>query len=108
MLNDTTALEAARCLADLAVAAHPDNATTQVSFLCKRILGRIPADDELPVFLREHRRALQFYVQQPDEAVGLTQAGQLAPATEALAAQTASAMLIANLIFNLDEAITHE
>ncbi|MEZ5328192.1 MAG: PSD1 and planctomycete cytochrome C domain-containing protein [Verrucomicrobiales bacterium] len=108
LLNDTTALEAARCLADLAVAAHPDNATTQIRFLCKRILGRTPADDELPVFLREHRRALQFYNQQPDEAVVLTQAGQLAPATEALAAQTASAMLIANLIFNLDEAITHE
>jgi hypothetical protein len=108
LLNDTTALEAARNLADLAVAAHPDITRLQIQFLCERVLGRIPTPEESSIFLREHQRALEYYEQQPDEAARFTQVGQLVSAGKVVDAQTASAMLIANLIFNLDEAITHE
>jgi hypothetical protein len=108
LLNDTTALEAAREIADRAIGDSPDNATRQIEFIFRRVLGRLPTTDEHTVLLREYSRAMEFYVEQPGEAARFTKAGQLPPTDDGVVVITASAMLVANLIFNLDEAITHE
>lgn len=108
LLNDTTALESSRKLADRAIASSPEDSTRQIDFMFQRVLGRPPNADEQSVLLREFTRAVEFYLNNTDEAVRFTRTGQLASAESAQLVRTASAMVVANLIFNLDEAISHE
>ena len=109
LLNDTTSLEAARKLADLAIAKAPNEIAKRVDFLCLRILSRTPTGDELGrVLVPQYEKARAYYEDHPEEAVTLTTVGQLAAPDVKVAADIAATMLLANLLLNLDEGITHE
>ena len=54
---------------------------------------------------REFTRALKHYQQHPQHAVQLLRHGQTPPAAHP---EVAALSLAAGLLFNLDEAITHE
>ena len=105
LLNDQTMLESSRMLAEKALeAAEP------LRWMASRVLGRILADDELRVFQREHSKALSWYQKRPREAKSLLTVGQQHAPAEA---QTqwpllAANMVVASMMLNLDEAITHE
>ncbi len=103
LLNDETYLEASRVLAELVVNEKRDVATS----IFTRVLGRQPMRDELSVLQREHQKALKFYRGKPAEAMKWIEVGQqAAPARKA--PEVAAAMVVASMVMNLDEVMTHE
>lgn len=104
LLNDGTIREAAQVLATQAQAAAKDSAG-RIDFLARRILSRPLDATERAVLERELVRARQHYQAHPRDAEQLLRHGQSPlPAQPELAALC----LAAGLLFNLDEAITHE
>jgi hypothetical protein len=66
------------------------------------------ADEAARVLSRQYEVAKDYYDEHPDEAEALTTVGQLASPNEEVVADVAATMLLANLLLNLDEGITHE
>jgi len=109
LLNDTTSLEAARTLSDAAIAVSPKDLAKRFDFLTIRVLSRKPtADEAARVLSRQYKVARDYYDSHPDGAEALTTVGQLATPKEDAVADVAATMLLANLLLNLDEGITHE
>ena len=130
LMNDLNILEASRELAKAAVSpsrtvsadatpllerhsstprpAGRDQAE-RLRFMFRSIVSRDPSDSELSVLSREYERAVSFYECEPGAAGELLTFGQPEyHATEADTAQVAAHLLVASMIFNLDEAINHE
>lgn len=109
LLNDTTSLEAARTLSDAAIVASSNNLAKRFEFLMMRVLSRKPTTDEADrVLARQYEVAKKYYDEHPDEAQALTTVGQLVTPKAEVVADVAATMLLANLLLNLDEGITHE
>ena len=87
LLNDQTYLEASRVLASATV---PE--------IFERVLGRRPDAKEAGVLARQYEKALAHYKAAPGDAAKLSGSTP----------ETAARMVVASLILNLDEAITHE
>ncbi|MEZ5386357.1 MAG: PSD1 and planctomycete cytochrome C domain-containing protein [Prosthecobacter sp.] len=94
LLNDETMMEASQALAKRMLAAKADD---RLPLLYRAVLSRKATTDELSVLQRELDRALTHYRTHPEDARKLQ-------TTPELAAHT----LVASLVLNLDEAITHE
>ncbi|MEQ1851037.1 MAG: DUF1553 domain-containing protein, partial [Chthoniobacteraceae bacterium] len=107
LLNDETYLEASRAIA-LQMLVQPGDVTARLQLLSRRVLSRDATAKELEVLRRELERALAHYRAQPGDAAKFLQFGQAPPDVRldlpALAAHT----VVASLMLNLDEAITHE
>lgn len=103
LLNDENYLEASRAVATLALATPDPLATMSL-----RILSRAPRDSERQILVRERQRALEHYRAHPEDAAKFLRRGQTPPATTLDPADLAAHTLVASLLFNLDEAITHE
>ena len=88
MLNDKTSVEAARALAAYGI---PE--------IFRRVLSREPSAAELAVCQRQREKALAFYREDAAAAREFSGGGD---------AERAAMTLVANLILNLDEALTHE
>ncbi len=108
LLNDTTSLEAARSLAELSLKKNSPNPTVRLAFMFRRVLGRQPTDGEAAVLRRQWDRASGFYQSDATEAAKLVRVGQLGAVCEDDVSVLAASMIVANMILNLDEAITHE
>lgn len=102
LLNDRTIFTAALELAGQ-VKDMPDNEA--LSWLHHQVLGRKPAEAELRVLLREMQKASRYYLDHPKEAT--TYLGGVS-GDSAEQARLAAACLVATLVLNLDEVITHE
>lgn len=94
LLNDETMMEASRALAKRMLAAKTED---RLPLLYRSVLTRLPTAKELAVLQRELDSALAHYRVHPEDARKLQ-------TTPELAAHT----LVASLVLNLDEAITHE
>lgn len=94
LLNDETMMEASRALAQRMLAAKPAD---RLPLLYQSVLNRPPSPRELTVLQRELDRALSHYQAHPEDARKLQTTSELAAHT-----------LVASLVLNLDEAITHE
>ena len=113
LLNDTTALEAARALAERGLAERglresdqdPDHVTR---FVFRRVLGRPASQQEAAVLRQHYDRSLEHYRKHPDQAEQLVRVGQQQSVPATGLADLAAVMLVANMVLNLDEAITHE
>ncbi|MEQ2009262.1 MAG: DUF1553 domain-containing protein, partial [Limisphaerales bacterium] len=107
LLNDETFLEASRALAAevLRVATKPEDRLAEIY---RRILSRPPTTREAAVLQRELDRALALYRTKPDEATRLMAGAQSKADAKLNLAELAAHTVIASLVFNLDEAITHE
>jgi hypothetical protein len=104
LLNDAIYLEAARALAE----RHNTSAA-----MFEAVLLRAPADTELRVLDREMARARRQFLGQPADAAAFlaaTDPGSIfpEPPDDAARAERAAATVVASLILNLDEAISHE
>lgn len=95
LLNDQTYLEASRVLAEQAVGEKQP-----LVALFERVLTRKPEVREMAVLEREFGRARKVYVAQPELAAKLL-GGAKKPDVAAL-------MVVASMVLNLDEAMTHE
>ena len=107
LLNDLTALEASRTVAESAL-RKCDDQSKQLEFLFERILNRLPENRELAVLQREYARAYEFYRKSPEQAAVFTRVGQLSQLQDVQEIPVAALMVVANMVFNLDEALTHE
>ncbi len=107
LLNDETMLEAARALAAsvLSRAMKPEDGVAEI---CHRVLARPPSAKEAAVLRREFDRALMLYRAKPAEAAALVAGTLLSPTTHSSLPEQAAYTVVASLVFNLDEAITHE
>jgi hypothetical protein len=97
LLNDRTMMEASRTLA-AQMLQRP--AEERLRFVFERVLSRQPDEREMSVLKRELDRALTHFRAHPDDAAGYLSDKALPE----LAAHT----VVASLVLNLDEAITHE
>lgn len=107
LLNDLTLLESSRAIARKAIEMDGDVAD-RAERIHKAILSRPPTSTERDVLVRELNRALGYYRAHPDDAAAFLDFGQpeLRPTDQLV--ETAAYTVLASLIFNLDEAITHE
>lgn len=103
LLNDQTYLEASRVLAEKALLRPSGD---RVAYLFERVLTRKPSAKELAVLHREFKRAQALYARQPGEAAKLVRVGQ--GSVEKPSAELSGLMVVASMILNLDEAMTHE
>jgi hypothetical protein len=103
LLNDPNFLEASRVLAEQAALL---NGKQRVASIFERVLSRAATDKEMAVLEREYARALAAYTAKPADAVKLVKVGQNAPLQPK--PDVAALMVVASLILNLDETMTHE
>jgi hypothetical protein len=103
LLNDENYLEASRALAALALGKPQP-----MQEMSLRVLSRELRDAELTVLTRERDRALDHYRNHPGDAVTFLARGQFEPDPSLPAAELAAHTMVASLLFNLDEAMTHE
>ncbi len=94
LLNDQTIADASQALAKRLLASKAEE---RLKLLHQAILNREPTAKELAVLQRELDRALAHYREHPEDARKLKTSPELAAHS-----------LVATLVFNLDEAITHE
>ena len=103
LLNDVTLLEASRALADAAL-----RETEPLDFLARRMLQRPLSDEERSVIQRQLGQTVAYYDTHLEEARKLATPGQQAGPALGKEAATAAWMLVASMMFNLDESMTHE
>lgn len=103
LLNDENYLEASRALA-ARVVGSPD----PLRELSLRILSRELDPAERAILARERDRALARFRKHPADAVTFLSRGQFELNRQQEAAEIASYTVVASLLFNLDEAISHE
>ena len=109
LLNDVTALEAARTLAEQTWGETRDaSVERRLKTMFMSVLSRLPKEKELAILQREHRMARSYYSGDPRAAKTFVSVGQLSDVEGVSEIDLAADMLIASLIMNLDESITHE
>jgi hypothetical protein len=102
LLNDRTVFMAAQALSKKMLAL-PDE--QRLDALYQHVLSRHPTGDEQAVLSREWQRARDHYQKSPQEAAKYL---EVPFAKEAKLADLAAGTLVATMVMNLDEAITHE
>jgi hypothetical protein len=107
MMNDTTYLESARALALRAMRDHADR-RDRIQAIVRRVLSRGPSPAEESVLAKQTDQALQYYRQHPAEAGAFLNQGPKVALPSGEQAEAACLMLMASLVLNLDEAMTHE
>ena len=73
------------------------------------MLSRKPAPNETDrVLLGQYNAAKAYYDKHSEDAAAFTTVGQLGSPDQKMASDVAATMLLANLLLNLDEGMTHE
>jgi len=107
LLNDLNMLASARALAQRVVATDTDMGT-QLDMMCVAVVSRPPTPRERDVLQRELLRAQAYYRKKPRQAVALLDFGQAEQRSVERPGEVAAYLLVASMIYNLDEAMTHE
>lgn len=107
LLNDPNLLEASRELARIAV-QQSESPTERMKFLFRAILSRSPSDIEVGILVNQYQQARQVYRDSPEAAALLLNFGQAERRHPDNPEEVAAVLVAASMIFNLDEAITHE
>ena len=102
LLNDRTVFTAAQALSKQLLSMPEEKRLDQ---LCQRVLSRPPEMHERAVLTREWQRARDHYQKSPEDAA---QYLEVPFVKEAKLADLAAGTLVATMVMNLDEAITHE
>ena len=103
LLNDENYLEASRALA-ASVLKEPQ----PIREMSLRVLSREPSETEMAILMREHHRALDYYRMHPSDASTFLARGHFVPEPSLAAPELAALTIVASMLFNLDEAISHE
>ena len=107
LLNDGSVLESSRALARQCIEQF-ETPNERLSFLFRNVISRNPTAPELSVLQRELAKAFRHYSNAPDDAKELLDFGQPERRTTITAHNLAPYMIVASMVYNLDEAITHE
>ncbi|MFO0868434.1 MAG: DUF1549 and DUF1553 domain-containing protein [Pirellulales bacterium] len=108
LLNEITYVEAARRLAERMLTAGGDQPTTRLALGFRLVTCREPTADELRILTAGLEHDLARLREQPDSARRLITFGQSVPPGALDPVELAAYALAANVILNLDEAITRE
>jgi hypothetical protein len=104
--NDEQVLEGARVLAER-ISGHTSDNKEAITSIFNSILLRNPTDEELKTMMEYHESYLEKFKEENENAENLVKIGQHAVSTTDTA-QTAALMLVAQVLYNLDETITKE
>ena len=107
LLNDLNVLEASRGLARTAL-ARENEVSSRIEFVYESVLSRPPTAAENAVLTRELQRARKYYRQKPEDARRLLRFGQPEQRQTDDPAELAAYLVVTSMVYNLDEAITHE
>ncbi|MEZ6109448.1 MAG: PSD1 and planctomycete cytochrome C domain-containing protein [Pirellulaceae bacterium] len=107
LLNDRSLWEASRQLARDAI-TDSDASESRITFMFRRVLSRDPQPDELAVLSRELRKARDHYERTAADAGRLLDFGQPELRDSKQPAELSAYTLLGNMLFNMDEAMTHE
>ncbi len=105
LLNDPTYVEAARKLADRAMAASPDDGE-RARQLFRMVLTRNPTADEVKTIAKMKQTALAKFTAAPPLADKLLQVGRAARDDRFTAPEAAAWTTVASAVLNLSEAVT--
>jgi mono/diheme cytochrome c family protein len=105
LMNDVQHFEAARALAERALAEAGKSDADRIAYLYRTVLSRTPDDRELLVVRRALDEQRRLYANDEKAAAAAIRVGESQPAGDASAAETAAWTLTANLVLNLDETL---
>jgi len=105
-LNSTQFVEAARALAQRALAIEPaESDDARIDFIAQRLLARHLRAEELEIVRGSLDKLVAFYKANPDDAARLLNVGELPPAPDQDPALVAGWTMLANQLLNLDEVL---
>ena len=105
-MNDPQFVEAARKLAETALAQGRGDNKKAVAFMARRVLARDLRSDEFAILNGTLSRLVAFYEAHPEEAGKLVKIGESPSSSTIRTPQLAALTMMANQILNLDEALT--
>ena len=108
LLNDKQYVEAARKLAERMLTEAGASAAERASFAFRVATSRKPAPDELAVLIRVYESELAEFQSDADAAVKLLSYGASKRNETLDVKELAAWTMVANLVLNLDEAVTKE
>jgi hypothetical protein len=108
LLNDETFREAARVLGAESLRQGGNGSRERLEWLSFAVLSRPPQAAEWRVLERSLEKALAHYRATPADAGALLRSGQAPPPAELVLPEVAAYTVVASLLLNLDEALTHE
>ena len=103
-LNDVQYVEAARVLAEKALAAAPDR-EKRIDFVAKRLLSRSFTDQELPIVTETLAELRKEYAAKPEAAKKLLTVGDHKSDPKLDAGELAAWTMLCNQLMNLDEVL---
>ena len=106
-LNDPTWAEAARVLAARSLEASAE-ADARLNFAFRRVLGRKPTANEVPVLRRMLEKQLKFYEADGKAAAQVVAVGAAPKQPQLAVTEHAALTAVCLALFNLDEALTRE
>lgn len=105
LMNDVQHFEAARALAERALAEGGQTTNERLTFLYRTVLSRAPTADETTLLATALQKQLDLFAADPESANKAIHVGESKTRNVAPPIDTAAWTLIANLILNTDEAV---
>ena len=105
LMNDIQHFEAARALAERALAEGGAAPEDRIAYLYRTVLARRPTADETRIVLAGLARQQALYEADPQQATLAVHTGESPPRNVVPVEQTAAWTMIANLILNTDETL---
>ncbi len=105
MMNNKTFVEAARFLAERMMKPKSQRPRQRVARAFRRVTSRTPRKAELDLLMKDYTSYLKDFRKNPKAAMKLLSVGEKPRDLKLPTAQLAAYALVANTIFNLDEAI---
>lgn len=104
-LNDPQFVEAARLLAQRALATAGGNDDQVLDYIVQRVLCRSVSDEEKRLIMAAHQDLAEYYQSSPQDAEALTTVGETAAEDSMDAVQLATWTMVCNQVMNLDEVL---
>jgi hypothetical protein len=108
LMNEVTYVESARVLAQRMITEGGTTPEQRISWAFRRVTCRQPDPDELRVLSSGLSKRLAVFTQKEDAAKQLISVGETKPVENVPAAELAAYTTTANVLLNLDEAVTRE
>ncbi|HEY3788879.1 MAG TPA: DUF1549 and DUF1553 domain-containing protein, partial [Urbifossiella sp.] len=105
LMNDVQHFEAARALAERAIAEGGPTAKERIAFLYRTVLSRNPDAEEAKLVLAALVKQRGIFMADPAAAKKVVHAGESKPKGAAADDEVAAWTMLANLLLNLDETI---
>ncbi len=106
LMNDVQHFEAARALAEVVLSDGGNTVEDRITFLYRTVLSRKPDADERKLVSAALAKQRDLFTANPEAAKKVIRAGESKPKGVAGDVEVASWTMIANLVLNLDEAVT--